>query len=203
MRPSLTPAWPPRPARSSRGHDGFSYFVLNLPAAGQSFETFCVSHILDVCLQNGFGVVIEPQANPPQWVFPYGRLWSLKELGRFQVQPVSPGGEKSDELPEGDTAPVEILAGLPSVGFFPPYARKAIKHFLAEKTGNAIPQVLLVTDPRKAPVPSLVFSVFAEDFARKKEFEEIMYRLTWFLPSHYGLLSIAKDSELAKLFAPL
>jgi hypothetical protein len=52
-------------------------------------------------------------------------------------------------------------------------------------------------------VQSLVFSVFAEDFGSRKEFDEVMYRLSWFLPGHYGLLSIAKDSELAKLFAPL
>src|SRR5579864_7360581 len=57
------------PSQVIRGPDGFPYFVLNLPPVGQPFETFCLSHIVDVCLENGFGVVIQPDANPPQWVF--------------------------------------------------------------------------------------------------------------------------------------
>jgi hypothetical protein len=48
-----------------------------------------------------------------------------------------------------------------------------------------------------------VFSVFIEDFADRQEFDHIMYQLTWFLPGHYGLLSIAKDAEIAEFFQPL
>lgn len=188
------------------GPDGFAYFVLNLPPVAQPFETFCVSHILDVCLENGFGVVIQPDANPPQWVFPYGRLWSLKELGKLQIEmPPQPApttnGEPADD--EDTDAGTRLFVGQPSIGFFPGYARKVIKEFLVQKTGNASPQVMLVTNPRKVPVQSLVFSVFAEDFATQQEFDDIMHRLTWFLPAHYGLLSIAKDAEIAQFFQPL
>jgi hypothetical protein len=191
-----------------RGPDTFPYFVLNLPPAGQDFEPFCISHILDVCLDKGFGVVIQPAANPPQWVFPYGMLWSLKELGRFQVEPVAQSPEKMADLAAAKTEPAEggagqILTSQPSVGFFPAYARKTIRQFLIEKTGNPDPQVLLVTNPHSVPVQSLAFSVFVEDFADQKAFEEVMYRLTWFLPGHYGLLSIAKKSDMATRFAPL
>src|SRR5215475_1609700 len=54
-----------------QGPDGFTYFVLNLPPAGQAFEPFCLSHILDVCLDRGAGIVVQPEPHPPQWVFPY------------------------------------------------------------------------------------------------------------------------------------
>jgi hypothetical protein len=196
------------PEQILRGPDGFSYFVLNLPPVGQPFETFCISHVLDVCLDNGFGVAIQPDANPPEWVFPYGTLWSLKELGRFQMAPAwQPDAEKTSGSPAGESAPAgggpKVLSGQPSPGFFPAYARKAIKRFLTEKTGNTGPRVLLVTDPCGVPVQSLVFSVFPEDFPDRKDFEDVMYRLTWFLPGHYGLLSIVKDSDLAKQFEPL
>src|SRR5437899_12660080 len=67
-----------------QGPDGFPYFVFNLPPAGQGFEPFCISHVLDVCLENGYGVVVQPKPGPPQWVFPYGVLWSLKAFGNFE-----------------------------------------------------------------------------------------------------------------------
>jgi hypothetical protein len=194
------------PGQVVRGPDGFAYFVLNLPPAEQAFEPFCVSHILDICLNEGFGVVVQPDANPPQWVFPYGRLWSLKELGKFQVEMgVRPATEDSagtagDEEAEGDA---NILVGQPSIGFFPAYARNVLKHFLIRVTGNSAPQVMLVTHPRKAPAQSLVFSVYPEDFTSRQDFDDLMYRLTWFLPGHYGLLSIAKDAEIAKFLQPL
>jgi hypothetical protein len=188
------------------GPDSFPYFVLNLPPVGQPFETFCVSHILDVCLENGFGVVIQPDANPPQWVFPYGRLWSLKELGKLQFEmPPQPAPGTNGEPANDDEADdgTSLFVGQPSIGFFPAYARKVIKEFLTHKMENATPQVMLVTNPKKVPVQSLVFSVFAEDFADRQEFDDIMYRLTWFLPTHYGLLSIAKDADIAQFFQPL
>lgn len=184
------------------GPDGFPYFVLNPPPANQGFETFCVSHILETCLAEGLGVVIQPDPPPPEWVFPYGLLWALKEFGSFEV--VSPENDSqaqnSDAAPEGSG---QVMAGQPSASFFPPYARKVIREFLKKKTGKTDLQVMLVNDPRSNPVQSLVFNVFAEDFEDQQQFGNIMYRLTWFLPRHYGLVSISKNSELAKSFGPL
>ena len=190
------------------GPDGFPYFVLNIPPASQAFEPFCISHILDVCLENGFGVVVQPGANPPAWVFPYGRLWSLKEFGKFEVEQDAQGeSEKTDGTPDGTGAKTEggnsVLVGQPSASFFPAYARKVIQRFLAEKAGNPDPGVLLLSNPQNEPPQSLVFSIFAEDFSSPEEFERVMYLLTWFLPVHYRMTSIPKDSELAKSFEPL
>ena len=65
------------PKQTLQGPDGFPYFILNTPKASESFTPFCISHILDFCLTHGLGVVINPAANPPDWVFTYGQLWSL------------------------------------------------------------------------------------------------------------------------------
>ncbi|HLW55164.1 MAG TPA: hypothetical protein VKW06_20210 [Candidatus Angelobacter sp.] len=187
------------PQQVLRGPDGFSYFVLNIPPAGQPFETFCVSHVLDVCLDNGFGIVIQPDANPPQWVFNYGNLWSFKSFGKFEMErPAAPSEPKAPVA-----SPQPLLVGQPSLDLFPAYARKAVKAFLVAATGNADPQVLLLNDARQDPPQSLVFSVFPEDFAGQSEFEQAMYRLTWFLPSHYRLANIPRDSNLTDRFASL
>ncbi len=166
------------------GPDGFPYFVLNIPPASQAFEPFCI------------------------WVFPYGRLWSLKEFGKFEVEQDAQGeSEKTDGTPDGTGAKTEggnsVLVGQPSASFFPAYARKVIQRFLAEKAGNPDPGVLLLSNPQNEPPQSLVFSIFAEDFSSPEEFERVMYLLTWFLPVHYRMTSIPKDSELAKSFEPL
>src|SRR5262249_21504067 len=189
------------------GPDGFPYFVLNLPPAGQAFEPFCISHILDVCLERGTGVVVQPEPAPPQWVFTYGLLWSYKEFGRFV--PKQDGDEGVGEAPEsgpsaaGSEGSQNVLAGQPSAAFLPAYARKAIKQFLVDKARLAAPEVLLLTGPKSAPARSLAFIIFVDGFEQKRDFENLMYRLTWFLPRHYGLMSMARGSELAKMFAPL
>lgn len=197
------------PEQVVRGPDGFPYFVLNLPPAGRPFESFCISHILDVCLDHGFGAVIQPEPDPPQWVFTYGNLWSLKEFGKFELEQrqEQEAGESdgvANAKPPSDAGDLHAMTtSRPSASFLPPYARQAIKQFLTEKTGNVGPRVLLVSDPRNRPGQLLAFSVFAEDFTSQNDFEEVMYQLTWYLPPHYGLVSIARDSELAKGFEPL
>jgi hypothetical protein len=194
------------PEQVMRGPDGFPYFVLNLPPAGQPFEPFCISHILDVCLENGFGVVVQPEPGPAQWVFPYGLLWSLKAFGSLESALSDDDKEEPPQSGVPSGRPVnfdKVLVGQPGDSFFPTYARKVIKQFLTAKTGNATPGVLLLTDPHSRPAQSLVFSVFPEDFASREDFSDTMYRLTWFIPRHYGLISIAKDSDMAKQLVPL
>jgi hypothetical protein len=196
------------PQQVLRGPDGFPYFVLNLPPAGEPFETFCVSHVLDVCLDNGFGIVIQPDGNP-QWVFTYGNLWSLKEFGNFEIaRSAQPLKEQDGSPGERPTAAVggklqPVLVGQPSASLFPPFARKTIKNFLEKSAGSESAKVLLLNDAREEPQQALVFPVFVEDFADPSDFERVMYRLTWFFPSHYRLATLAKGSDLNERFEPL
>ena len=41
-----------------QGPDGFSYFAMAFPQPHQEFESFCVDHILEFCLEHGFGIVL-------------------------------------------------------------------------------------------------------------------------------------------------
>jgi len=197
------------PKQAVQGPDGFPYFVLKMPPAEEAFEPFCISHILDVCLENGLGVVFNPESNPPDWVFPYGQLWALKEFGKLDMEP--PAHHEGETAEEASHAALRqrtlegnsVLVGQPSEAFFPSYARKAVKKFLTERTGQADPGVLLMSDPRSPSPQSLVFSIFAEDFKTEKEFGTLMYLLEWFFPLNYGFAAISKDSELAKGFQAL
>jgi hypothetical protein len=190
-----------------QGPDGFSYFVLNMPPPRREVEPFSVSRVLDFCLENSLGIAIEPEPGPPEWVFPFGQLWSKKEFGKFDLNlepqpgselPEMPAPEKPSHL-EGKPA---VLVGQPSTIYFPGYARKAVKQFLLRQ-GVTNPSVLMVSNPRQHPAETIAFSVFAEDLADQDRFRNFMQHLAWFFPPHYRLSSINKSSEIARNFQPL
>ena len=194
------------PDQVLQGPDGFSYFVLNMPTPGRDFEPFCISHLLDFCLENSLGVVIEPQPEPPEWVIPFGALWSMKEFGKFDLNlqpgPEAPNGEEHPEVPVHLAGRQAVLVGQPGEAFFPAYARKVVKKFLQEQ-GVRDPGVMLLSNPTQRPSQTLAFSIFAEDFADRDQFRNFMQHLSWFFPPHYHLSSVSKGSDIARSFTPL
>ena len=190
-----------------QGPDGFSYFVLNMPPPRRDFEPFCISHILDFCLENSLGVVVEPQPEPPEWVIPFGLLWSKKEFGSFDVNIDPAAGDPVPEDPEFElpkhlVGKQAVLVGQPSHAFFPEYARNAVRKFLLNQ-GIANPAVLLLSNPAQKPSQTLAFSVFTDDFSDREQFRNFMQHLSWFFPPHYRLSSVSKGSEVARSFKPL
>jgi hypothetical protein len=191
-----------------QGPDGFSYFVLNMPAPNRDFQPLSLAQVLDFCLENSLGVVIEPQAGPPEWVIPFGQLWSKKELGRFDLNlEPHPEGEtttevRSPEVPSHLAGKQAVLVGQPNQYYFPAFARSAVRKFLLSQ-GYETPGVLLLSNPNQTPLETIILSVFPEDFADQNDFSNFMRHLAWFFPPHYQLSSISKASEVAKSFQPL
>ena len=148
-----------------RGPDGYPYFCLTVPEPGP-FETFCLNHVLDVCLENGFGIVVMAGAPQPEWVFTYGDLWSFKETGQFVVDT----GETVTL-----TEPREALVGSPSETVLPAYARPVLRRALA---AQGVPEALvfLVHMPGFDPERSFAFRPLPEPRG-----------LLWYLPRHLGL----------------
>jgi hypothetical protein len=151
------------------GPDGYPYFQLRMPEPGP-FETFCVTHVLDACLTNGFGVVVHGGGPEPEWVFTYGDLWSFRETGRFIVSM----GE-SVTLTEERKA----LVGAPNESMLPPYARAVLRRAL-EAQGAAAPGVLLVRTPGFDPEWSFAFRPLPD-----------LRRLLWYVPRHVGVTDVA------------
>ena len=143
------------------GPDAFAYQPLT-PGGTSSLRA-----VLDGCLDRGTGIVV--LAGEPQWVFPYGNLWSFREEGTFVI-PVEDG-----PAPSG-----QVLVGSPSEAALPPYARRAIKREL-EFQGAERPGVLLVDTPGSSPPRSLAFEPMPHP-----------ERVLWYLPPHYGLMRVAE-----------
>ena len=90
----------------------------------------------------------------------------------------------------------------PPADFFPPYARGALRRYLKRARLESV-GVTMVEDPEHEPQRSLIFSIFREDFADEDQFDATLYMIDWHLPPHYGIRSVAKDSEMAESFVPL
>jgi hypothetical protein len=121
-----------------RGPDGFPYLALYLPAENEPFTAFCISHVLDSCLEHGTGIVIAPDKSAPEWVFTYGNLWSLHSYNIFDATP------QQSQSGEALKAGRKVLLAAPSEQFLPPFARHVLKAFL-NNAGIASPRVMLVS----------------------------------------------------------
>lgn len=116
----------------------------------------------------------------------------------FEVPAPSPGWDQ-EARSQGD----KVLIAQPSETFLPEYARKVIRNYLKKMMGVAEPGVFLLSRPGISPAQELVFSVFRENFASQEIFQGAMGALRWFLPRHYGLVSVPKDSQFSAYFQPL
>ena len=172
-----------------QGPDGFPYFALAMPKAGEPFEGFCVKHVLDACLAQGFGAAIfgEPAA-PPAWVFSYGDLSSYKGYGRFEGDPADapadlPPGPHVETLKEGR----KVFVGAPSEAFLPQAARAVLARYL-KSLGVASPGVALMFDPAMKPSQNLAFNLYRAQFPNPADYDRAMQSLLWFLPRGRGLI---------------
>ncbi len=179
------------------GPDGFRYFALYIPPREQEFEAFCISHILNACLEKGVGIVIHPDKSPPEWVFTYGNLWSLHSYNSFDRMPA--GGERRAPLASGR----QVLLASPNETFLPGFARNILRAYL-QKLGIANPRVMLVSDAAARLPQSLAFSFYPQDLPNQQTFDAVMERLkNWFLPPHYGLVGLPKEDEYEPHYVPL
>lgn len=143
------------------GPDAFAYLPLT-PGGSTSLR-----EVVPGCLERGTGVIVTTDA--PQWVFPYGNLWSFREEGAF-VLPAEEGGAPSGQA----------LIASPTEDVLPAYARRALKREL-EFQGAESPGVLLVDVPGASPSRSLAFDPMP-----------LPERVLWYLPPHLGLMRVAE-----------
>lgn len=179
----------------SQGPDGFPYFGLGMPEPG-AFTPFCISHILDAVLKNGFGVAVFGVAGPggePEWVFPYGDLLAFSLYGDFDGDPVelkhehASGGLSVEKVVE----PRKVLVGSPSEQYYPARARRALERFMRERLRIEKPQIKVIVDPTACPAQSLAINLRPADYGGDvQRLGAAMRYVRWFLPRTHGLMSL-------------
>lgn len=179
------------------GPDGFPYFALYSPEPGQAFESFCIRNLAsDFLMENGVGVAINPGPDGVDWVFSYGDIVNWELNGEFY----SPAPKAQDPA---DEEPASMLIAHPSETFLPLKTRHVLKSFLKEH-GVAHPKIFLLTQTKELDIlESLVFNLFEEDFETPDAFNNLMQRLTWFLPRHYYLTRVPNEPSWTTYFSNL
>ncbi|BDE05889.1 hypothetical protein WPS_11650 [Vulcanimicrobium alpinum] len=193
-----------RDPRIFTGPDGFPYYALDVPGAGEP-GTILVTDLLELATERGFGIAIAPEGESAAWVFTYGDLVTRRALGSYEFPRV---GVVATESPTfravlKQTQRMEILA--PDDALLPSYVRPLLHQYFTRNLGIAHPGVLTLASPDQEPREQLVFRIARDDFADDDAFQRAIAGVTWFLPRHL-VVSILPSEVLDALnaaFVPL
>lgn len=162
------------------GPDGWPYIYVQTGSQGTEPTT----KILEWLASRGIGLVVNPQKDTPDYVFPYGLIWNWKERRVF-LSPASGVKSGNVELKAGQ----KITAGPPSIEYLPMYVRTILAKFLSDQ-GVADPRVLMISHDGKNY--DLSFSLESLGSPPAHEHRGIAESLAWFLPHHYSIMLVSQ-----------
>lgn len=182
------------------GPDGFPYFILRTPEPNKPFESFCIRNMKDdFLLDKGFGVAINPRENSVDWVFSYGDIVNLHLNKEFFTKTEAVEIQNEETIKKNE----EIFIGQPSQSFLPRQARQTLRAFL-QSIGIRRPKIMMVCRTIDGQiVQELAFNIFREDFQSIDQINHRLKQISWFLPRHYIVLSLPKDSNFTSHFSDL
>lgn len=182
------------------GPDGFPYFVLQTPEPNKPFESFCIRNMKDnFLLDKGFGVAINPKDNSVDWVFSYGDIVNLHLNKELFTKTDTVEIQNEEKIKKNE----KVLLAQPSESFLPRQTRQALKSFL-QSIGIKRPKIMMVCRTIDGQViQELAFNIFREDFESIDHLNYRLKQISWFLPKHYVVLSLPKDSNFTNNFADL
>lgn len=169
--------------------DGFPYIQLQTVQTNERFRSYAIIHQLDTLLNQGFGVVINPQHGRPDWVFSYGDLVNFKLNKEFYTsKSVFSNINEYSSVGKDE----EILVGQPSDNILPSYLRNQLREFL-HYSGVRNAKVMLIArnyTNEETASQDLVFNIMPIQFATEREFNTVMNTIQWMLPKHYSFFGI-------------
>jgi len=192
------------------GPDGFPYYRLDLPRAGEEFDSQSLSNLAETCLNRNAGAAFfatpsDPDTSP-EYVLSMGYLDSLLRydtpdgdpIDRGEMSPESGSARREIEISKGD----ELLVGAPSPDFLPPYAAAALHRYMTRIWGLEEPRVQLMVNRNLRPTRNLVIGRKRSQFASDAEVDGEILRLFWFLPRYRGIVLMPEDwtpSDMSRL----
>lgn len=182
------------------GKDGFPYFQLLMPKKGDEFQSFVIEKMMDdFLLERGFGVVINPGDENPEWVLTYGDLLNLHLNGAFfSAESAFNSNMESEIITEQE----EVIVGQPSEAILPDKVRKLLRDFF-ELNGIIEPKILLIMRKNGDNISQdLAFNITPEQFETEEHYRNMMQTVTWYLPRHYSIIGLS-DAAFDGEFMPL
>jgi len=183
------------------GPDGFPYFQLFVPAAGEEFQSFVIERMTtEFLLERGYGVLINPGAGEPDWVLSYGDILNYHLNGSYFTHHSLFSSATNDEVVGSEDE--EIMIGQPAENILPAQTRKLLKDFF-ELNGIEDPKVLMMVRKNGTDMcQDLAFNITPSHFETETHYRNMMQTITWYLPRHYSLIGL-HDTDLDNGFMPL
>lgn len=173
--------------------DGFPYIQLQTVNTNESFQAFVISKQLPTILTQGFGIVINPQNDRPDWVFSYGDICNYELNDEFYTDE-SIFSKNKEQVVIGQDE--KILVGQPSDAILPKYLKKQIREFLVH-AGIKTPKAMMIArnfESEDTVKQDLVFNFTPPQFENEKVFQQVASTIGWFLPKHYSILFIDENA---------
>lgn len=173
--------------------DGFPYVQLETVNSNENFQAFVISKQLPTLLLQGFGIVINPQNEQPDWIFTYGDIANFELNDSFYSDESIFSSHKENVVIGSDE---KVLIGQPSDAILPKYIRKQVREFL-QHAGIKVPKTMLIArnfEDEKLVKQDLVFNFTPAQFANEQDFQQVGHTIAWFLPRHYSFLFIDEAS---------
>lgn len=173
--------------------DGFPYIQLQNVNTDENFQAFVINKQLPTILMQGFGVVINPQNERPDWVFSYGDIVNYELNDTFYTEDSIFSNNKEQIVINQDE---QILIGTPSDNILPKYLRNQLRGFL-KHMGIETPKAMLIArnyQDEKEVKQDLVFNFTPPQLGDEKVFAQISHTLGWLLPKHYSVLFVEEAS---------
>lgn len=174
------------------GPDGFPYFVLNTPEPNKQFQCYVIKNMIpDFLLEQGFGVVINPEKGNPDWVFSSGDIVNYHLRNEFYTKSDNWDMQKSDEVIAEEE---KVLVGQPSEYIIPVQTRAILRMFF-ESLQITDAKIALLNRPKGEEFSQqLVFNLTPDKFKDREHFNTVMAYVSWFLPKHYSYASMDEST---------
>lgn len=171
------------------GPDHWPYLML---ATGEGADD-TLSNVAGWLSTRGIGCVLNPEKPTPDFVLTYGMIWNYRERGEFLTSSAQANPGRF-EFKNGQ----ELMTGAPTEAYFPSYARKIVKQFLADQ-GVFTPKVQMVSADKTHY--DLCFSIESLKSPPAHEHANIAEALSWFFPAHYSIALVSE--KVVPGFSPL
>ncbi|HEX8546509.1 MAG TPA: hypothetical protein VF691_06065 [Cytophagaceae bacterium] len=181
-----------------KGPDGYYYLNLLFPETHGQTSTVVIRQLMDDLIDRGIGAAINPHQNP-DWVFTSGDILNYKLNSEFYTATPNFDLEKEEVIQKEE----EVLVGQPSEVYLPLPARNSIRNFLLQLNIENPKILLLARTKPQGMLQELAFNITRSDFDEDKDFDYAMQSVSWFLPSHYTVISLSMDSNVGDSFMPL
>jgi len=183
------------------GPDGFPYFQLFVPSVGEEFQSFVIERMTtEFLLERGYGVLINPGAEDPDWVLSYGDILNYHLNGSYFTHDSLFSSSSDEEIVGSEDE--EIIIGQPAENILPLQTRKLLKDFF-ELNGIEDPKVLMMVRKNGTDMcQDLAFNITPSHFETEEHYKNMMQTVTWYLPRHYSLIGL-HDADLDSGFMPL